>query len=145
MRSCYSIFQLEFLLSMSWMKIWNRLNQWRYVNYFCTWEFLKIYAEYVCNYGIMIFSCLFSFWATKRQLQRQWKLLLLKARQNKSNERDASLIMRSCGLWYFDVFEIVLVTRCIVNSYIKYMKVNKYSWTIYRVNELLLVLPWNAK
>ena len=43
----------------------------------------KIYAEYVCNYGIMIFSCLFSFWATKKQLQRQWKRLLLKARQNR--------------------------------------------------------------
>ena len=51
----------------------------------------KCYAEYVSNYDIIIFSCLFSFWATKKQLQRQWKRLLLKARQNRSNERDDSL------------------------------------------------------
>jgi len=51
----------------------------------------KCYAECVSIYDIMIFSCLFSFWATKKQLQRQWKRLPLKARQNRRNERDDSL------------------------------------------------------
>ena len=54
-------------------------------------KIIKCYAEYVSNYDIIIFSCLFSFWATKKQLQRQWKRLPLKARQNRRNERDDSL------------------------------------------------------